>query len=289
MSEKKTLPSFAVLQLSGCAGCEVSLINASEWVDKYQLVYMPLVVSTHTVPDDTEILLVSGGVRNDEDVYNLRRSTELVDQVIAVGTCAISGGVANLGDRDEVRAMFTAQDNRHHLPHLLPKSHPVDAFVDVDLYLPGCPPTPELFMAALSGPQDYQAGSTVCVECGREKLKEMRPKHLLGFQQGEVTPDICLINQGYLCVGSSTRGGCRAICTIPGHPCVGCRGPSNAYIEKESQVWFDRVQKVFERLTDIPPDEINRALHSPQLSLFLFQFADYLDGGRPPRLKEKVL
>jgi len=246
-SASQTLPKFAVLQLSGCAGCEVSLINANEWVEKYQLVYMPLVVSTHTVPKDTEILLVSGGVRNDEDVYNLRRSAEIVNKVIAVGTCAISGGVANLGDRDEVRQLFMSQENRHHLPHLLPKSRPIDAFVDVDLYLPGCPPTPELFMAALTGPEDFEASSIVCQECGRKKLKDMRPKHLVGFQQGEVLPDICLINQGYLCVGSSVRGGCRAICTRPGHPCVGCRGPSDAYIEKESQVWFDRVQHVFER------------------------------------------
>jgi F420-non-reducing hydrogenase small subunit len=265
------------------------LINASEWVDQYQLVYMPLVVSTTTVPEDTEILLVSGGVRNDEDIYNLRKSAEIVDRVVAVGTCAISGGVANLGDRDDVRKIFTAQSNRHHLPHLLPKSHPIDAFVDVDLYLPGCPPTPELFMAALTGPEDFKASGIVCAECGRKKLKDMRPKHLVGFQQGEVLPDICLINQGYLCVGSSTRGGCRAICTRPGHPCVGCRGPSNAYIEKESQVWFDRIQNVFERLTDIPPEEIREALHSPQLSMFLFQFTDYADGGRPPRPKEKVL
>ena len=137
MSSKPSLPRFAVLQLSGCAGCEVSLLNASEWVEQYQLVYMPLVVSTHAVPEDTEILLVSGGVRNDEDIWNLRRSAQIAKKVVAVGTCAISGGVANLGDRDEVRQMFMAQANRHHLPHLLPKSQPIDAFVDVDLYLPG--------------------------------------------------------------------------------------------------------------------------------------------------------
>jgi hypothetical protein len=39
------------------------------------------------------------------------------------------------------------------------------------------------------------------------------------------------------------------------------------------------VQGVFERLTDIPPDEIQEALHSPQLSMFLFQFTDYMNGG----------
>jgi len=54
MAQEQKLPRFAVLQLSGCAGCEVSLLNASEWVDKYQLVYMPLVVSTHSVPEDTD-------------------------------------------------------------------------------------------------------------------------------------------------------------------------------------------------------------------------------------------
>jgi F420-non-reducing hydrogenase small subunit len=42
--------SFAVLQLSGCAGCEVSLLNANEWINKYKLVYMPLVISTHEMP-----------------------------------------------------------------------------------------------------------------------------------------------------------------------------------------------------------------------------------------------
>lgn len=287
--ETKRLPQFAVLQLSGCAGCEVSLLNANEWVDKFRLVYMPLVISTHHVPEDIEVLLVSGGVRNDEDAYNLQRAAKHVDRVIAVGTCAISGGVTNLGDRDDVRALFLSDPSRLHLPHLLPKTHPVDAFVDVDLYLPGCPPTPELFMGALLDPSGYKASSIVCVECGRKKFSDMRPKHLTGFQKGKVLPDICLINQGFLCVGTSTRGGCRAICTRPGSPCVGCRGPSNAFIEKESTVWLENIQRVFERMTDIPPEEINAVLRSPQLSLFLFQFSDYAGGDRPPRHKEKVL
>jgi hypothetical protein len=43
------MKQFAVLQLSGCSGCEVSLLNADEWLDKYKLVYMPLVTSV--LPD----------------------------------------------------------------------------------------------------------------------------------------------------------------------------------------------------------------------------------------------
>ena len=287
--EAPKLPQFAVLSLSGCAGCEVSLLNASEWCEKLRLVYMPLVVSAHHIPDEVEVLLVSGSVRNDNDAYTLQRAVHNVSRVIAVGTCAISGGITHLGDRDDVRELFLSQSNRFLLPHLLARTGPVDAFVDVDMYLPGCPPTPDLFMAALLHPEGYKASSIVCAECGRRKLADMRPKHLTGFQQGEVLPDICLINQGYLCVGTSTRGGCHAICTRPGHPCVGCRGPSNVFIEKESSVWLEKIQHVFEHMTDIPPEEVNEALRSPQLSMFLFQFSDYAGGDRPPRSKEKVL
>ncbi len=295
------MKKFAVLQLSGCAGCEVSLLNAETWVDQYQLAYMPLVVSAYNVPE-VDTLLVSGGVRTGEDLYNLRQAARCAKRVVAVGTCAISGGVANLGDRDEVRELFLAEAERRHLPRLLPRSHPIDAVVEVDLYLPGCPPTPELFMAVLQDPSDFKASKIVCQECGRKKLRDMRPKHLVGFQQGKVLPDICLINQGYLCIGSSTRGGCRAPCTRAGHPCVGCRGPSDVLIEKASDAWFKSIKRVFAAMTDIPEEEVDRALRSPQLALFLFQFSDYtgaevrsglgrryVDLRHTPRPKEKVL
>ncbi|RJQ40727.1 MAG: hypothetical protein C4545_08260 [Anaerolineaceae bacterium] len=282
------LPRFAVLQLSGCAGCEVSLLNAHEWTEKFQLTYMPLVSSAYDVPE-VDILLISGGVRTDEDAYHLKNTVKNARRVVAVGTCAISGGVANLGNRDEVRQLFLNRQNRLDVPRLLPRSRPVDDLVPIDLYLPGCPPTPELFMAALIDPAGYQASLTVCQECGRKKLKDQKPAHLLGFQKGNVDPEICLINQGYACIGTSTRGGCRAPCTRAGHPCVGCRGPSNVLIEKDSQVWLESIQKVFHGMTNIPDDELKEALLSPQLALFLFQFFDYAGGDRPPRPKEKVL
>ena len=107
--------SFAVLQLSGCAGCEVSLLNAEAWIEEYRVAYMPLVVSVYDVPQ-VDVLLVSGGVRTDEDLYNLRRVVRRADQVVAVGTCAISGGVASLGDRDQVRELFIVEEERRHVP-----------------------------------------------------------------------------------------------------------------------------------------------------------------------------
>jgi len=70
---------------------------------------------------------------------------------------------------------------------------------------------------------------------------------------------------------------------------VGCRGPSNALIEKDSQAWLESILRVFHALTNIPEDELREALVSPQLALFLFQFSDYAGGERLPRPKDKVL
>jgi F420-non-reducing hydrogenase small subunit len=281
-------PRFAVLQLSGCAGCEVSLLNAGQWIERYKLVYMPLVISAYDVPQ-VDMLLVSGGVRTDEDLYNVRRAVRRAGQVVAVGTCAISGGVASLGDRDEVRELFLTQQGRYHLPRLLPRCRPIDAIVKVDRYLPGCPPTPVLFGALLFRLPDFRPAKVVCQECGRTKLRDVRPKHLIGFQQGQVRPDICLINQGYACVGSSTRGGCGAPCPRAGHPCVGCRGPSDTFIARESAAWLESIQRIFASMTDIPAQEIDSALRSPQMALFLFQFSDYAGQDGTLRPKEKVL
>jgi len=67
---------------------------------------------------------------------------------------------------------------------------------------------------------------------------------------------------------------------------VGCRGPSDGFITRSSEEWFDAIQKVFTRLTDIPSEVIDAMVRSPQYALFTFQFADY--SGRE-RDVEKVL
>ncbi len=89
-------------------------------------------------------------------------------------------------------------------------------------------------------------------------------------------------------MGSSTRGGCRAlhagrasVCWLP--------WPSDAFIEQESEVWLKSIKRVFSSMTDVPEAEIDEALRSPQLALFLFQFSDYASGDRLVRPKEKVL
>ena len=270
------MKKFAVLQLTGCSGCEVSLLNAEEWLDQYKLVYMPLVISAYDVPE-VDVLLVSGSLRSDENLYDLRRAARQAREGGGLGHLRhLLGGQHGRPIR-RISSRIQPSGERYHLPRRLPRSRQIDSVVTVDRYLPGCPPTPELIMAALFDPPGFKPAASVCQECGRKKVKDMRPTHLAGFLKGDVLPEICLINQGFLCIGTSTRGGCRALCTRAGHPCVGCRGPSDAFIEKESQAWFNAIQRVFTGMTDIPAEEIEANLHSPQLSMFLFQFSDYAD------------
>ncbi len=280
---------FAVLQLTGCAGCEVSLLNAGDELNLANLAYMPLLVSAHDVPEDVDVLLVTGGIRTDEDLLKLRDSAGKVKKIIAVGTCAISGGVAGLGDRHDIREHFLAQANKGRVPRMLPKCSPIDTEVEVDNYLPGCPPVPELYIKLLNDPQSLKTTSIVCKECGRKKPKEIRPDTLTAGIHKDIDPELCLVKQGQLCVGTSTRNGCGAICPRAGFPCVGCRGPSNNLIEKDADAWFESLISIFRRMTDIDPVLISEALKSPHFALFLFQFSDYADTELEKRPKEKVL
>jgi len=131
------------------------------------------------------------------------------------------------------------------------------------------------------GDGTFVPAKTVCQDCGRAKTHD-QPDHLARYKGEAVDPSRCLINQGYLCIGSSTRGGCGAPCTRAGHPCVGCRGPSNGFISRSADEWFAAIKRVFERMTVIPTSEIEAELRSPGLSLFVFQFADYAAAPRDP-------
>jgi len=107
------MKSFAVLQLSGCAGCEVSLLNASDWIDKVKLSYMPLVITTHTMPD-VDVLLISGSVQSNEDLYNLRKSVRKARR-LSQWVFAPSPRTGPFGRPDDIRSLFLTQHERRHV------------------------------------------------------------------------------------------------------------------------------------------------------------------------------
>jgi F420-non-reducing hydrogenase small subunit len=107
--------------------------------------------------------------------------------------------------------------------------------VTVEYAIPGCPPQPERIWEVvehlLSGRPLPAPGSvlgagekTCCDECSRER-KEKKIKQFRRPYEFLPDPELCLLDQGIVCMGPATRSGCGALCTMANVPCRGCYGP----------------------------------------------------------------
>ena len=109
----------------------------------------------------------------------------------------------------------------------------------MDYFVPGCPPTQETVTALLSAvvnfvyngvalpPKGTTIGvedKTMCEECPRRK-ENRRIEKICEPYEVDVDPELCLMDQGILCLGAATVAGCGAKCTRVGQPCRGCYGP----------------------------------------------------------------
>jgi F420-non-reducing hydrogenase small subunit len=122
------------------------------------------------------------------------------------------------------------------IPELFESVFALDQVVDVDYYVPGCPPNPEriweVLTAVVSGGPLPPKGSVIgagakalCDTCERKKSGE---KKLTSFKRIALTaPDAenCFLDQGLLCLGPVTRDGCGHQCVKASNmPCRGCYG-----------------------------------------------------------------
>jgi len=142
--------------------------------------------------------------------------------------------------------------------------------VDVDYYMPGCPPEShqiaavvDLVIAALNGkaelpPKGATIGagnSTVCDECPRKRnVKSI--KEFGRIQLMHADPELCLLEQGIPCNGPATRSGCTALCPSAGAQCIGCYGPAEGVVD-----YGARLISAFASVIDSDkPDEIDKIL-----------------------------
>jgi len=150
----------------------------------------------------------------------------------------------------------------------------LDQVIDVDYYLPGCPPTPDLIMTAVGAivegklpPKGSVIGplKSVCDECRFEKT-EKKIKEIKRIYELDKWEEKCLLEQGVICMGPATRGSCEARCLDANMPCTGCGGPTpNAIdqgakmisalasilgIEGEEDMSDEEVQKLIDQVVD---------------------------------------
>jgi len=243
-------PTLATVALGGCEGCHVSLLDAHEGLlgllDAVDLIYSPF-SGPAEMPSHAYVIMVEGAITNDEDLRRLRQARDAAGTLVAVGSCAVLGGIGglrNLSPLAEVQATaFGDATKSELLPELTDNVHPVTDFVDVDMVVPGCAPETNVLVSALSAAVAGEAWElprrNLCDECHR--TKSVMLEHSAEFvsdnvyalmELDEIDPTACLLEQGIMCMGPMTREGCGAVCTAANVPCRGCSGPSRKEFEQ---------------------------------------------------------
>lgn len=149
--------SIATVWLDGCSGCHMSLLDMDErLVDlaaSIEIVYSPL-VDTKVFPEQVDITLVEGSVSSEEDLAKIKKIRARTKILVSMGDCAVTGNVPSLrnpfGPDKVLQHIYLPHAPRDIVPRLLPVVLPVHQVVDVDVFLPGCPPSADVLYYAIT-------------------------------------------------------------------------------------------------------------------------------------------
>lgn len=259
---------LAVYWGAACGGCCVSVLDVHEKlfdiVDNADLVFWPIALDIkykdveNMKEDDIDLCLFNGAVRNSENEHMAKVLREKSKILVAYGSCAHMGGIpglANLSKREDLlKRVYDESESTENPEGLRPQTETVveegtltlpkffadvktlNQVIDVDYYIPGCPPTSdrlvEVFTAIVSGAELPPKGSVVgagvkslCEECDREKSDKKVVKKFKRPWEVEDDGKTCFIEQGLICLGPATREGCGYRCIKGNAPCRGCYGP----------------------------------------------------------------
>jgi NAD-reducing hydrogenase small subunit len=121
--------------------------------ERADLVYSPL-VDAKDYPEMVDVCLVEGAVSSDEDLAKIQRIRARTRILVSFGDCAVTSNVPGMRNPIgplpllERAYLENVTDNpqvpSRVVPALLPQSLPVHRVVEVDVFLPGCPPSADL-------------------------------------------------------------------------------------------------------------------------------------------------
>jgi F420-non-reducing hydrogenase small subunit len=219
-------------------------------LDANELVFSPVLMDVKS-PRECDVALVEGCVRNEENIGLLKEVREKAKTVVALGTCSSFGGIPGLGSAFASRELIEEAYSPSFLPEGIPaleaRVSPIDQFIHVDAYLPGCPPPlrilGEALKAIIKGETPERHDLPICAECprGAETSVGILKRTLTDIPKSAD----CLLSQGYVCLGSVSRGGCGAPCPAVGVPCLGCRGPiDRIFTDPSHGIIHDLVRRI---------------------------------------------
>lgn len=162
-------PKLATIWLDGCSGCHMSLLDIDErlldLLGRADLVYGCL-VDAKEFPHGVDVTLVEGAVSSEDDLRKVRQVRERTRTLVALGDCAITSNVPGMRNPIGPAAVLerayienvtlNPQVPTQGLPALLAESLPVHAWVPVDVFVTGCPPSADRIFEVVSGLLDGQ-------------------------------------------------------------------------------------------------------------------------------------
>jgi len=169
MDRMTNKPRLATVWLGGCSGCHMSFLDLDERLIELagRVEFCATPFTDYKDFPEADITLVEGAVANEEHLEQIRKIRQRTKVLVSLGDCAVTGNVTalrNMYGVDEVlnrayretAAVVTGIPSGNSVvPRLLARVRPVHEVVDVDYFIPGCPPSADVIhsyvMALLEG------------------------------------------------------------------------------------------------------------------------------------------
>ena len=269
--------TMAINWAGACGGCDVAILDMEEMlfdiVDIADIVYWPVAMDFKRddliamEKDSIDIVLFNGTVRTSEQEEDARILRDRCKVMIAFGACSAFGGIpglANVSDKEGIfqisyadtpstvnpkgitpQMVHEVNGGTITLPEFFDTVKTLDQVVDVEYYVPGCPPTHNTIAQAVGVIAAYAKGEALppkgasissskamCEECRRVTTKTgQRIPEVIRPHEVVADPDRCFLEQGILCMGPFTAGGCGGSCINANMPCRGCYGPTSKLLD----------------------------------------------------------
>lgn len=307
-------PKVALYWAAACGGCDVAVLDTNEKIldiaNLVDIVLWPVALDfkyhhVEAMPDASiDLCLFNGAIRNSEQEKIARLLRQKSKVMVAFGACACFGGIPALGNFTDRAGIFErvykeapsnegggtypqthtqVKEGDLELPEFYDTVGTLAQFVKVEYFIPGCPPPPELILKVvdlfatgkLPPPGAVIASEkSLCDECKRVKEEKKITKI---FRPHQIIPDTekCFLEQGLICCGPATRGGCGLKCINANMPCRGCFGPLPGVKDQGAKL-ISAIASVYQANT---PEEIARMVEEivdPAGTFYRFGMADSL-------------